>query len=412
MVTLSVGGSLGCDPPATQSAPRTQPPPATSAPSTPTDRGSDAPTTHASDPEDARADAPAIVGITHEELLRRADAEGQDAAEEPVRTEGSLAPEDTSFADETPADVLRTRYEMGFPDERADRPTVERVLQVDDQGDRLVALLYGTGFVIAPGYRVASRSTMASWALIAADQRSHRAVDADALRQWFFGQSLARSVALSFRREGNNITASRGALSLTLQSEAEAPARPLSCRLFVSMLLGGESGTIRAGCEGARLPSRVVLRGRSFPVLSFSKRDSSAIQVPRATMAAPPRESVGHELAMPARAQEGGFFTANELLTLAPRAPANAVNAPAPTPRRASPSSQVEVSNRSAHEALIFVDDTAIGWLAPGHTSVFSGFQSGRHTLRARSFDGQYRVDPSTLSLPTRWEFGAPAARP
>jgi hypothetical protein len=362
---------------------------------------------------DAALAQPMLVGITHEELLRRADAEGQDAVEAPVAPEGRLVPEDSSFADETGADVLRTRYEMRFPDERADRPAVERVLRVDDQGERIVALLYGTGFVIAPGYRIGGRASMSAWALIGADQRAHRAANPDELRQWFFGQELARNTTVSFQRTSDGLSATRGALTVSLQFDPDSPPRPLSCRMFVSLLLGGDSAALRPGCEGAKAPTRVTLRTRGLPVVAFVKSESSTVQLPRISLAVPPREAVGHELASPSRGGEGGFFTANELLGLEPVRPANAP----PVQRRpgwTATSSQFEVVNSTQSEVLIFVDDAAIGWLGAGRTGTFSGVQTGRHSLRARSVDGQYRSESVAMSAPGRWDIGAPprAGRP
>jgi hypothetical protein len=347
-----------------------------------------------------------MVGITHEELLRRADAEGQDAIEPEVEPEGASIPEDSWFADETGVEAQRTRYEMRFPDERADRPAVERVLRVDDQGDRIVALLYGTGFVIAPGFRIGGRASMSAWALVAADQRSHRAINPDELRQWFFGQPMQRSVPLSFRRSDDGLTATRGQLSLSLQFDPASPARALSCRMFVSLVLGGDSAAIRTGCEGAKVPTRVTLRARGLPVLAFNKAETSAVQLPRNALAVPPREAVGHTLSTPQRGGEGGFFTPNELLALEPVRPANAP----PVHRRAGwapTSSQLEVVNTTQSEVLLFVDDAAIGWLAAGRTATFAGVQMGRHSLRARSIDGLFRTEPVVLSAPTRWEVGA-----
>jgi len=346
------------------------------------------------------------VGITHEELLRLADAEERDASEPEVEPEGASIPEDRWFADETGVEAQRTRYEMRFADERADRPSVERVLRVDDQGERIVALLYGTGFVIAPGYRLGGRASMSAWALIAADQRSHRALNPDELRQWFFGQPLPRSIPLSFRRSDDGLTATRGPLTLSLQFDATSPTRALSCRLFVSLMLGGDAAAVRTGCEGARVPTRVTLRARGLPVLAFDKTETSTVQLPRNALSVPPREAVGQTLSMPQRGEEGGFFTPNELLALEPVRPANAASTRrrpgwAPTP------SQLEVVNATQSEVLLFVDDTAIGWLAAGRTATFAGVRAGRHTLRARSIDGLFRTAPVSLSAPARWEVGA-----
>ncbi len=354
--------------------------------------------------------APTLRGITHEELLRRADAEGQDAAESPFTVEGRALPTDTTFADETPTDVARMRFELRFPDERADRPSVERVLRVDDQGERIHALFYGTGFVLAPGLRVGGRGSMSGWALIGADQRAHRAMAPDALRQWFAGSELGSSTSVAVRRSADGVVAVRGPLSVTLQSDPAGPARPLSCRLFVSLLLGGDTSALRLGCDGARSPTRVTLRARGEPVLAFVRVESATVQMPRDAMAVPPSAALATELPVPSRGLEGGFFTPNELLGLEPVRPASA-----PAPRRpagwAPTSSAIEVHNPSEHELVLFIDDAAVGWVGPGRSATFSGVASGRHALRARSVDGQHRAEPATVTAPGRWEITVPRAR-
>lgn len=353
----------------------------------------------------------AAVGITHEELLRRADAEAHDVPGElPIEVSGALVPSDVTFADETPADVARTRYTIEFGDERRDRPAVERVLRVDDQGDRLLALLYGTGFVLAPGFRIGARATMGGFALIDAAQSEHRAMSPDEVRRWFLGND-APTATVSFRRDGDSVVASRGALSVTMSSKPDATAHPLSCRLFVAMMLGGEAGALRSGCEGAKLPTRVTLRARGVPVLAFVEAESMAVQLPRASLAVPPRSAESAALRVPARSSEGGFFSPSELLSLEPVRPANAP--PVQRPRNWAPvSSTLEIDNNGTREVLLFVDDAAVGWLAAGRHAVFSGIQTGRHAVRARTVDGVWRGEPTSVSVPGRWDVVAASPTP
>lgn len=398
IVCVCASAAVACEP--KPAAPRAQP--ATADSTSPAVAHLDASTEAASDA------APPMVGITHEELLRQADAEAHDApGEAPVEVSGALVPADSTFVDETPADVARTRYALEFGDERRDRPAVERVLRVDDQGDRLLALFYGTGFVLAPGFRLGARATMGGFALIGAAQSEHRAMSPDEVRRWFLGND-APTASVSFRRDGDSVIATRGALSVSMSSEPGATAHPLSCRLFVAMMLGGEAGALRSGCEGAKLPSRVTLRARGVSMLAFVKADFSAVQLPRASLAVPPRSAESAELRVPARSGEGGFFSPSELLSLEPVRPANAP--PVQRPRNWAPvSSTLEINNNSAREVLLFVDDAAVGWLAPGRHAVFSGIQAGRHALRARTVDGVWRGEPATVSVPGRWDVVAPA---
>ncbi len=346
------------------------------------------------------------VGVTHEELLRRADAavsvelsaQVPAGTEPPTRVEGRTIAEDRAFADETPVEAMRARFELSFPDERAERPAVERVLRVDDQGERLVALLYGTGLVLAPGLRVGGRASMAGWALVGADGTFHRAMSPDALRGWFLGVELDAGSALSFVRTERAVTATRGALSVTLSLDASGPVRPLSCRWFVSLLLGGDPAGVREGCDGARAPSRVVLRARGRPALSWVRASVDRVSLPRDALAVPPRASVDRELAWPSRAREGGFFSPSELTSIGPLATPG-------RPRVARPdASALEVRNPTAHELVLFVDDVAIGWLGPGRTVTFAGISAGRHAARARTADGLHAGPTATTSAPGRWE--------
>jgi hypothetical protein len=338
------------------------------------------------------------VGVVHEELLRRADAENSAGTEAPTRIEGHGIPEDRAFDDETPVDVTRAHFAVQIPDERADHPAVERVLRMDDQGDRLLALLYGTGLVLAPGLRIGGRASMAGWALVGADGGSHRAMSPDALRRWFFGAELAPAAALSFARGDRSVNATRGGLTVAITLDATGPARPLACRLFVSLLLGGDPAAIREGCVSATSPSRVVLRARGRPSLSFVRARTEVVRMPRDAMAVPPRAAVERALAVPARALEGGFFSPSELATILP--------VPSPgRPRPPSPvASALEIHNGTDLEQLLFLDDVAIGWLGGGRTVTYAGISSGRHIVRARSADGLRVSEPTMVSAPGRWD--------
>lgn len=343
------------------------------------------------------------MGITHEELLRRADAEVQDAQEPPVRVAGHLAAADTAFVDEAPADVLRGQYALTFADERQDAPAVERALKLDDQGERMTALFYGTGLVLTPGLRVAARRTLSGFVLLSADQRAHRAMDPDALRAWFVGSALGAQAPLAIRRQENTVTASREGFAVQLDLAAEGPVRSLSCMFFVGLLLGGDAGALRAGCEGARAPLRVTLRARGLATLRFVRGVSEMVQLPRAAMAVPPAGAIEQVFELPARAESGMFLGPSELGRLVPRQND-------PTGRgvaRDLVGDRLVVSNRAASSLLLFVDDAAVGWLGPGQRAELGGLTLRRHQVRARTLDGQMRTENAWVAVPGEWEIPA-----
>lgn len=355
-------------------------------------------------------DVPVVPpGITEQELLRRADAEAQSSdAESPLQVTGWQVPPDLGFADAQPVEVLRSQYEITLGDERDDRPSIERTLRLDDQGDRLLALYYGTGLPLAPGFRMGGRTSLSGWALIAADQQSHRLLRADALRDWFFGGEMRGAPNVTFRQNEGALTATRGVLSVSMVPVVDGPERALSCRFFVGLLLGGDASAARAGCAGMKALSRVTLRARGLPVLVFTRREANVIQLPRDTMAVVSTSAEATELALPHRASEGAFFAPNELHGLEPPRAPGATN----SIRRADAGhsdSQIMLRNTTSRELLVYVDSVALGWLAAGATTTFQGMQNGPHRVRARSLDGVVRTDEALVNAPGSWT--ATAAR-
>ncbi len=347
-------------------------------------------------------DVPVVPpGITEEELLRRADAAIGPQAEAALQLTGWQIPPDLGFVDAQPVQTLRSHFNLTLGDEREDRPLIERSLRLDDQGDRLVALYYGTGLPIAPGFRIAGRTSMSGWALISADQQSHRLLPSNALRSWFFATQMSSGSAVSFRQSAEALVATRGVLSVSIVPDPSGPDRPLTCRFFVGLLLGGDSAEARAGCSSVKAPIRVTLRARGLPVLVVSRRTADLVQLPRDAMAVVPPSAQATELQLPRRAPEGSFFAPNELHGLEPpRAPGS------DTVRRADAGhseSQLLLRNTTASELLVFVDSVAVGWLAAGRTSTFQGMQNGPHRVRARSLDGTIRTDEALVNAPGSW---------
>jgi hypothetical protein len=346
-------------------------------------------------------------GITEQELLRRADAALQSDAEAPLFVRGWQVPADLGFADGQPVETLRSQYIITLGDEREDRPTIERALRVDDQGDRLIALYYGTGLPMAPGFRIGSRSSLTGWALLSADQQSHRLMHGDALRDWFFAGEMRATSSVTFRQTDDALIASRGVLSVSMVSGADGPERPLTCRLFVGLLLGGDPAAARAGCASVRALTRVTLRARSLPMLVFSRREASVVQLPRDALAVVSPSAHAGELSLPRRSSEGSFFAPNELHGLEP--PRSAGVLPIRRADAGHSESQISVQNSTDRELLVFVDGLALGWLAAGRSAVFQGMQNGPHRVRARSMDGLVRTDEALVNAPASWT--AQAAR-
>ena len=62
-------------------------------------------------------------------------------------------------------------------------------------------------------------------------------------------------------------------------------------------------------------------------------------------------------------------------------------------------------TNGMDRQAIVFADDTAIGWIAPGATATFGNLAAGHHALRARSLDGLERSRSTTALLPAQVRF-------
>lgn len=337
------------------------------------------------------------VGITHEELLRLhgyVDG-GADAAPEgevaPATGEGIAA--DNEFTDEAPVPAVRARLTIALPDEHlAPGLSTERAFVVTDQGDRAVLQLVGTGLPVVPGMRVLARAGLAGFALVAPDGARYRASAPDELARWFTGAPARAGSNLVFRRTDDTIVATRGGLSVVIATEradggdAGAPgaAHPLVCRAVVALLLGGDPAAARVGCAAARFPRRVTLRGRGFPAVVLETTAREAVEVPRRALAVPPPGATP-ELPLPARAPSGAFFAPAELRALGGAREAQHT---------------LTATNALTREALVFVDDLAIGWVAPGQTATFVGLSAGRHVVRARSLDGIERTVPTGTAFP------------
>lgn len=333
-------------------------------------------------PAENAAPAP-VRGVTHEELLRRHADAGPDAPPDEIAATGHAIAPDGAFADEQPVAIVRARYAITLPDERAALPT-ERALRVDDQGDRASAQLVGTGLPIVPGMRVAARAGLTGFALVSPDGRRYRAITPDDLQRWFLGNASRPGSTVAFRRTDEAIVATRGGLSLVLATERTGEPHPLTCRILVALFLGGDPAAARVGCGSARLPTRATLRARGWPAVVLERTERAVTQTVRAMLAVPPADATA-DLPLPARAPDGAFFAPSELAALGgTRRPENILT----------------LTNNLTREALVFVDDLAIGWVAPGRTATFVGLSEGRHAVRARALDGLERSHTTTTSFP------------
>lgn len=328
--------------------------------------------------------SPRRQGLTHEELMRfyYVDGGGADASDE-VAESGRPIAADGEFSGEAPTAIVRARYAITLPDERATLVT-ERALRVDDQGDRASLMVVGTGLPSVPGMRVMARAGLTGFALVSPEGGRYRAVTPDELQTWFLGASSRAGTTLGFRRSDSTVIAARGGLTLVIATEREGPLRPLTCRALVAMFLGGDAAAARVGCAGARMPVRVGLYARGWRSLALERAEFAEVRVPRASLAVPPL-GASADLAPPVRASEGAFFAPSELARL------GGVREPRHT---------LTVHNALGREALVFVDDLAIGWIAAGAEATFVGLSAGQHVVRGRSLDGYERSRSTSVTFP------------
>jgi hypothetical protein len=225
--------------------------------------------------------------------------------------------------------------------------------------------------------------------MISPDGSRYRIAPPDEVQHWFLGASTRAGTTVMFHRTDTTVLATRGGLSLLLTTPATGDRHPLACRLFVALVLGGDPAAARLGCADARLPERVIVRARGWPSITLERTTTAPIQLPRRGVAIPPPDSTpGYST--PDHPREGAFFAPAELAAL---------------PGRHDPRRTLTSTNALAREALVFVDDLAIGWLAPGATSTFTGLSDGNHHVRIRSLDGLERsrnlpaVFPATVTF-------------
>ncbi|MEI8254984.1 MAG: hypothetical protein WCJ30_04865 [Deltaproteobacteria bacterium] len=339
---------------------------------------------------DAATPGPDAVrgGMTEPELLAfYRDAAADDDARGPQVESPRLAA-DLDFAGTEPVDVVRASYRIALPDEVATIDT-ERALRVDDQGDRASAMLIGTGLPTVPGTRVAARNGYAGLALVSPDGSRYRVATPDDAQHWFLGASSRATTSLTFHRTDTTVLATRGGLSILLSTPAEGDRHPLTCRIFVAMILGGDAAAARLGCADARMPTRVSVRARGWPSITFERTASAAVQLPRRGIALPPVEAT-MDYTVPTPATDGAFFAPTELAAL---------------PGRHEPRYTLTATNGLTREALVLLDDLAIGWLAPGATATYVGLSGGPHHVRARSLDGLERSPNMPATLPATIAF-------
>jgi hypothetical protein len=130
------------------------------------------------------------------------------------------------------------------------------------------------------------------------------------------------------------------------------------------------------------MPSRASFRARGFLSVVLEPQNRADVRVPRVSMAVPPPQATA-DFVVGARAPSGAFFAPSELRTL------GGVR---------EPRHILTLTNGLTREAIVFVDDLAVGWVASGGTSTFVGFSAGPHAVRGRSFDGMERSRATTVS--------------
>jgi hypothetical protein len=244
--------------------------------------------------------------------------------------------------------------------------------------------------------RVAARAGFAGFVLTSPEGARYRVPSPDELQRWFLGDASGPNTALAFRRTGETVVATRGGLALVMAGDPHGDAHPLTCRILVSLFLGGDAAATRLGCEGARLPLRASLYAHEWRAVALERAEGSQLELPAQAMAVPPA-GAAPELALPTRAPSGAFFAPTELAAL---------------PGAHNPEHILTVDNALSREALVFVDDLAIGWLAPGGHTAFVGLSSGTHTVRGRSFDGYERSRVVTTTFPATVRIELPPRLP
>jgi hypothetical protein len=225
--------------------------------------------------------------------------------------------------------------------------------------------------------------------IVSPDGTHYRVVSPDQVQHWFLGNSSRATAVLQFHRTDNTVVATRGGLSLVLNTPATGDRHPLACRLFIALVLGGDPAAARLGCSEARLPTRGMVRARGWAAISFERTALGNEAVARRSLAFPPEQSAA-DYEIPAHAAEGRFYTDAELGTLAGRHAS----------RRT-----LRVRNGLSRESLLFLDDLALGWFAPGSSLEFGNLTDGLHHVRIRSLDGLERSRNLPANLPAGFDF-------
>jgi hypothetical protein len=310
------------------------------------------------------------------------------AARSSERAEAAPLAPDSVFEGVDTLTIPRATYRIVLPDEV---PTLEvdRTLRIDDQGDRAVITVLGDGLPLLPGTRVAARNGFMGIILVSPDGMHYRVVSPDEVQHWFLGNSSRAGAALQFHRTDNTVVATRGGLSLVLTTPASGDRHPLTCRLLVAMILGGDPALARFGCSEARMPTRAMVRARGWAAIAFERTALADETLSRRTVAFPPAHA-SPDYAVPRHAPEGRFYTDAELATL---------------PGRHGSRRTLRVRNGLTRESLVFLDDLALGWLAPGSSLEFGDLTDGLHHVRIRSLDGLERSRNLPANLPATFDF-------
>jgi hypothetical protein len=321
------------------------------------------------------AAAPAPTANAAADVHVGSDASVEESAEMP-RASGLAADRVASGS----VRVTHARYVLTLPDEHVESSS--RALQIDDDAVHTIATL-GERLWTPAGLRIEGRAGLADFAVVSPEGTRYAVRSPDEIARWFLALGAPQPARVSYRRTDETVVAMRRDLSLVLFGDRSGPPRPVACRFFVALLLGGDPGAARVACARATLPTRVTLRADGWLALQFDRRSTRDDEQPAASLTVPP-SGARFDATYDAVVEPSGAFDTAE-----PGANTGAL----------------ETTNGFDRAAFVFVDDTAVGWLRAGATASFEGLARGRHHARARTIDGTQRSRLLDATIPGQLTF-------